>query len=225
MCFKFNLISSFTFYTVHLKLLDAVFLITFYLIYYLWYSRFNKPILADIVGDAALNLLASIVQSQATAGTSALTLSVPYFKLLCDTLWHITLLYFHDVDLREPHLSFSAFFLSSPSFSHTSSHVPCKTTLTLHYNLPHRTVYPYSPSPVSGATYSVPLPPSSVLVSENFVSRVVDANELSALTSCRLGKITQVRNCKFNLPSVSLSFLSHISFLSFYCMNLLKFKR
>ena len=59
-------------------------------------------------------------------------------------------------------------------------------------NLLYRTIHPYTS--VSGTTYSVSLPPSSVLVSENFISRVVDANELSALTSCRLGKITQVRS-------------------------------
>lgn len=142
----------------------------------------------------------------------------------------MTLLHFHYVGWSEPcHslLHYKFIFLPLPFpplfilFSHTSSHLPSNTTLnpttpyrTVPYRtVPYRTVHPYSPYPASGATYSVSLPPSSVLVSENFVSRVVDANELSALTSCRLGKITQVRNWTFNLFTVFFSFVSYrISF-------------
>ena len=43
-----------------------------------------------------------------------------------------------------------------------------------------------------GNVYSIHLPASSVLVSENFTSKIVEASELNSFTSCRLGKITQV---------------------------------
>ena len=80
----------------------------------LLYNRFNKPIIADIVGDAAKNLLQSIAESQIQGGSGS---TIPV---------------------------------------------------------------------------SICLPPSSVLVSENFISKIVEASELHSYTSCRLGKITQV---------------------------------
>ena len=40
---------------------------------------------------------------------------------------------------------------------------------------------------------AITLPSSAILVSENFVSTIVGASELPTYTSCRLGKITQVR--------------------------------
>ena len=44
---------------------------------------------------------------------------------------------------------------------------------------------------------AITLPSSAILVSENFVSTIVGASELPTYTSCRLGKITQVRFCSF----------------------------
>lgn len=44
---------------------------------------------------------------------------------------------------------------------------------------------------VLNANYEGNVPPGSVLVSENFVSKVVAADELSSYTSCKLGSITQ----------------------------------
>jgi hypothetical protein len=125
----------------------------------------------------------------------------------------------------QTYLSISAFFLLSLSHFLTPllTYPPTLLCTVPYRTVLYRTVHPYSPSPVSGATYSVPLPPSSVLVSENFVSRVVDANELSALTSCRLGKITQVRNCTLNFSSCLFFFflfififINKLSFCFFY---------
>jgi len=40
----------------------------------------------------------------------------------------------------------------------------------------------------------VDVPPSSVCVSENFVSKVVSVDEIANYTSCRLGRYFRIRN-------------------------------
>jgi hypothetical protein len=45
----------------------SLLLFIIFIIYLLFFKRFNKPILADIVGDAARNLLQSITDSAGTA--------------------------------------------------------------------------------------------------------------------------------------------------------------
>ena len=94
--------------------------------------RFNKPLVADVVGDTAKHLLRVA-----------------------------------DYNSQLP---------SSSSSSATAS----ATTVL--------------PTPLPMA---ITLPSSAILVSENFVSTIVGASELPTYTSCRLGKITQVRFCSF----------------------------
>ena len=87
--------------------------------------RFNKPIVADIVGDAAKTLLRAIDTAATTATTTA------------------------------------------------TGAVTGAGAGTAAVSLP------------------LELPPSCVLVSENFLSKVVLASDLATHTSCRLGNITQ----------------------------------
>ena len=117
------------------------------------------------------------------------------------------------------------------SYSHLSlSHHPfffTHSNTSPYLTVPYCTAHPYTS--VSGATYSVSLPPSSVLVSENFISRVVDANELSAMTSCRLGKITQVRSTLmfplYLFVPLCLPISSSISFLfQYYFISILFYR-